>query len=482
MRPRLHTAAPSKVLRLLAEKYPTRAAVESRLIYLQGQLVLPKGVEHFMSDLHGEYAAFFHILNNCSGVIREKVDYVFGARLSSEEKAEFCALVYYPKEKIEQMAAARRATPAWYRENLTRLLALAKLMSYKYPASRLPSMIPPRLRSVIVELLGTRPEADAAQLAYQQRLIASIVQADAGAAFIEDFAALVKRLAVSHLHIVGDLFDRGDRPDAILDMLMKYPSVDIEWGNHDVLWMGAALGSEACIASVVRNCLRYGNTAVLERGYGVSLWPLTTLAQRLYPDEAPLRAAERAITVMLFKVEGALIERNPDFQMEGRRLLGHIDFGTVRAVLGDGQCYALRKAYFPTIDKETADPYALTAEEREVLEGLKVSFVESPALRRHVAFLYNKGSLYRRANGNLLFHGCVPLTEEGALREIAFGGRTYAGRAWFDFCEQMARQAYLYREPEALDFLYFLWCGRLSPLSGREVRTFERTFIEDRAT
>lgn len=482
MRPRLHTAAPSKVLRLLAEKYPTRAAVESRLIYLQGQLVLPKGVEHFMSDLHGEYAAFFHILNNCSGVIREKVDYVFGARLSSEEKAEFCTLVYYPKEKIEQMAAARRATPAWYRENLARLLALAKLMSYKYPASRLPSMIPLRLRSVIVELLGTRPEADAAQLAYQQRLLASIVQADAGAAFIEDFAALVKRLAVAHLHIVGDLFDRGDRPDAILDMLMEYPSVDIEWGNHDVLWMGAALGSEACIASVVRNCLRYGNTAVLERGYGVSLWPLTTLAQRLYPDEAPLRAAERAITVMLFKVEGALIERNPDFQMEGRRLLGHIDFGTVRAVLGDGQCYALRKAYFPTIDKETADPYALTAEEREVLEGLKVSFVESPALRRHVAFLYNKGSLYRRANGNLLFHGCVPLTEEGALREIAFGGRTYAGRAWFDFCEQMARQAYLYREPEALDFLYFLWCGRLSPLSGREVRTFERTFIEDRAT
>ena len=246
--------------------------------------------------------------------------------------------------------------------------------------------------------------------------------------------------------------------------------------------MGAALGSEACVASVVRNCLRYGNTAVLERGYGISLWPLTTLAQRLYPDEAPLKAAERAVTVMLFKVEGALIARNPDFCMAGRRLLGRIDFRNVWAELADGKRYELRKAYFPTIDEDAADPYALTAEEREVLAGLRDSFVESPPLRRHIAFLYRKGSLYRRCNGNLLFHGCVPLTERGELREITFGGRTYAGRAWFDFCEQMARQAYLYREQEALDFLYFLWCGRLSPLSGREVRTFERTFLADKRT
>lgn len=481
MRPIPHPGRPGKILRLLAEKYPTKEAVMSRLIYLQGQLVLPKGVEHFMSDLHGEYAAFYHILNNCSGVIREKVDYVFGARMSKEEKAEFCTLIYYPKEKIEQMTAARRATPAWYRENIARCLALARLMSWKYPASRLPGLIPARLRPVLVELLATRPEADAAQLAYQQRLLASIVQADAGAEFLEDFAALVKRLAVAEFHFVGDFFDRGGRPDAILDRIMALPEVDIEWGNHDVLWMGAALGSPACIATVVRNSLRYDNVDVLERGYGISLRPLVTFAQHLYPDEAPIRAAERAATILLFKVEGALIERNPDLGMANRRLLHCIDFRNVCAVLPSGR-YELRKAYFPTIDEDAADPYVLTLEEREILGGLVTSFTESPALRRHVDFLYRKGSLYLVRNGNLLFHGCVPLTEDGAFREITYDGKKYAGRAWLDFCDQMARAAYLYHEQEALDFMYFLWCGRLSPLSGREVRTFERTFLADKTT
>ena len=483
MRPMSHPKKPGKLLRLLAEKYPTKESVMSRLIYLQGQLVLPKGVEHFMSDLHGEYAAFQHILNNCSGVIREKVDYVFGARLSAEEKAEFCTLLYYPKEKIEQVTKARRATPAWYRENIARCLELARLMSWKYPASKLPALIPERLRSVIVELLATRPDADAAQLAYQQRLLASIVQADAGAEFLESFAAFVKRLAVAQFHFVGDFFDRGSRPDAILDRVMALPDVDIEWGNHDVLWMGAALGSRACIASVVRNCLRYDNTDVLERGYGISLRALVTFAQHLYPDKAPIQAAEKAITIMLFKEEGRLIERNPDLQMESRRLLHHIDFRGACAVLPqENKRYELRKAYFPTIDENTDDPYRLTEEEDAILHDLCVSFTESPALHRHVDFLYRKGSLYLTCNGNLLFHGCVPMNDDGTFREIVYGGKTYAGRSWLDFCERMARAAYLHREPAALDFLYFLWCGRLSPLSGREVKTFERTFLEDRTT
>ena len=481
MRPIPHPKHPGKILRLLAEKYPTKEAVMSRLIYLQGQLVLPKGVEHFMSDLHGEYAAFSHILNNCSGVIREKVDYVFGARLSQEEKAEFCTLLYYPKEKIEQMAKARRATPAWYRENIGRCLELARLMSWKYPASRLPGLIPERLRDVIVELLATRPEADAAQLAYQQRLLSSIVQADAGAEFLEDFAALVKRLAVAQFHFVGDFFDRGSRPDAILDSIMQLPAVDIEWGNHDVLWMGAALGSRACMASVVRNCLRYDNTDVLERGYGISLRALVTYAQRLYPDKAPIKAAEKAITIMLFKEEGRLIARNPDLQMESRRLLHCIDFRSACVVLPGGR-YELSKAYFPTIDEDTDDPYALTKEEDEILHNLCVSFTESAPLRRHIDFLYRKGSLYLTCNGNLLFHGCVPMEEDGTFRKITYAGKTYQGRSWLDFCDRMARQAVLYREKEALDFLYFLWCGRLSPLSGREVKTFERTFLTDKST
>ena len=481
MRPIPHPGKPGKVLRLLADKYPTKESVMSRLIYLQGQLVLPKGVEHFMSVLHGEYAAFYHILNNCSGVIREKVDYVFGARMSPEEKAEFCTLLYYPKEKIEQMTAERRATPAWYRENIARCLALARLMSWKYPASKLPELIPERLRDVIVELLATRPDADAAQLAYQQRLLSSIVQADAGAEFLEDFAALVKRLAVAQFHFVGDFFDRGSRPDAILDRVMALPNVDIEWGNHDVLWMGAALGSRACIASVVRNSLRYDNTDVLERGYGISLRALVTFAQRLYPDKAPVKAAEKAITIMMFKEEGRLIARNPELGMESRRLLHCIDFRGACANLPGGR-YELSKAYFPTIDENTDDPYRLTEDEDAILHNLCVSFTESAALHRHVDFLYRKGSLYRTCNGNLLFHGCVPMNEDGTFREITYDGRTYAGRSWLDFCDQMARAAYLYREPAALDFLYFLWCGRLSPLSGREVKTFERTFLDDEST
>ena len=294
----------SKVLRLMAEKYPTKEAVYSELIHLQSQLNLPKGIEHFMSDLHGEYASFFHILNNCSGVIREKVDYVFGARLTEEQMAEFCTLIYYPKEKIEQMREERKATPEWYRRNLSQLLELAKLMSYKYPASKVEGFIPEKYASVIEELMNTRPEADNAQFVYHKRLLDTIVQIDSGADFIHAFTVLVKRLAVDRLHIVGDFFDRGNRPDAILNLLMQHPSVDIQWGNHDVLWMGAALGSEVCIATVVRNSLRYNNTDVLERGYGISLRPLTTFATHSYPDANPIKAAEKAAAMLMFKQIG----------------------------------------------------------------------------------------------------------------------------------------------------------------------------------
>lgn len=471
-----------KFLRLLAEKYPTKEAVYEKLIYLQSQLSLPKGIEHFMSDLHGEYASFFHILNNCSGVIREKVDYVFGERLSPEEKAEFCTLIYYPEEKLEQIRNERRNTPAWYRRNLSQLLELSKLMSFKYPASKVSGFIPQRCAAVIVELMNTRPEADNAQFIYHQRLLNTIVQIDSGADFIIAFTVLIKRLAVDRLHIVGDFFDRGNRPDAILNLLMKHPSVDIQWGNHDVLWMGAALGSDACIAAVVRNSLRYNNTDVLERGYGISLRPLSTFATHVYPDEAPIKAAERTITMIMFKLEGQLISRNPDFHMDSRRLLHKIDFRSIFAVLGDGKRYELDNAYFPTIDYAAEDPYQLTEEEKKIIDDLRSYFLESAVLHRHVDYLYQKGSLYTRCNGNLLFHGCVPMNEDGSFRTIHFGGQDYSGRQWFDFCEHMAREAWLHTSLPALDFMYFLWCARLSPLSGRECKTFERSLIPDEST
>ncbi len=473
---------PNKVMRLLAEKYPTKEAVYEQLIYLQSRLSLPKGIEHFMSDLHGEYASFFHILNNCSGVIREKVDYVFGERLSAEEKAEFCTLIYYPKEKIEQITQNHKNTPAWYRKNLSQLLELSKLMSYKYPASKVRGFVPKRYEAVIVELMNTRPEADNAQFVYHQRLLNTIVQIDSGADFIEAFTVLIKRLAVDRLHIVGDFFDRGNRPDAILNLLMKHPSVDIQWGNHDVLWMGAALGNETCIAAVVRNCLRYNNTDVLERGYGISLRPLTTFASRSYPDANPVKAAEKAITMMMFKLEGQLIRRHPEYQMESRLLLDKIDFRSSHVVLGDGKRYELESAYFPTIDENCSDLYQLTEKEAAIIDDLKSYFVESAVLQRHVDYLYQKGSLYTRYNGNLLFHGCVLLNEDGSMRSVSYDGQEFKGRSWFDHCDRIAREAYLYRKPETVDFMYFLWCGRLSPVSGREFKTFERAFIADEST
>ena len=407
---------PNKVMRLLAEKYPTKEAVYEQLIYLQSRLSLPKGIEHFMSDLHGEYASFFHILNNCSGVIREKVDYVFGERLSAEEKAEFCTLIYYPKEKIEQVTKDHKNTPAWYRKNLSQLLELSKLMSYKYPASKVRGFVPKRYEAVIVELMNTRPEADTAQFVYHQRLLNTIVQIDSGADFIEAFTVLIKRLAVDRLHIVGDFFDRGNRPDAILNLLMKHPSVDIQWGNHDVLWMGAALGNETCIAAVVRNCLRYNNTDVLER------------ASRSYPDANPVKAAEKAITMMMFKLEGQLIRRHPEYQMASRLLLDKIDFRSSHAVLGDGKRYELESAYFPTIDEE---------KEAAIIADLKSYFVESAVLQRHVDYLYQKGSIYTRYNGNLLFHGCVLLNEDGSMRSVSYDGQEFKGRSWFDHCDRI---------------------------------------------
>ena len=470
-----------KVLRLMAEKYPTKEIVYEKIVYLRSQLMLPKGTEHFMSDLHGAYDSFFHILNNCSGVIKEKVDYCFGERMTEEDKAEFCTLIYYPREKVEQLAAERKNTAIWYQQNLANLLELTKLMSWKFPASKVYSYIPKRYESVIVELMNTRPEQDEAQLFYYKQLIETIVEIGGGTDYIEAFSVLIKRLAVERIHIVGDFFDRGDRPDGILDLLMEHPSVDIQWGNHDVLWMGAALGSEVCIAGVIRNSLRYRNTDVLERGYGISLRPLSTFASRIYPDENPIKAAERAITMMMFKLEGALIRRNPDFRMEDRLLLDKIDFRSSYVTLGNGRRVELESAYFPTIDDGT-DCYELTEEERHIIEDLRSYFLESKVLQRHVDYLYQRGSMYTRYNGNLLFHACVLLDEEGEFRSVTYKGKEYRGRAWMDFCEEKAREAWNAHTQEGLDFMYFLWCGLLAPTSGRSFTTFERSFIADEST
>lgn len=472
----------ANLLKLLSEKYPTKESIYEKLIYLQSRLSLPKGTEHFMSDLHGEYDLFSHVINNCSGVIHEKVDGCFGVRLTTEEKAEFCTLIYYPKEKIKQIKSKHLDTQDWYLKNLSQLLELTNYMTYKFPSFKVRDFIPKNYRSIIVELIGTRPDSEPAQFLYQKKLLDSIVEIESGADFIEAFTILIKRLAVSRLHFVGDFFDRGNRPDAILNLLMEQPKVDIQWGNHDVVWMGAALGSGVCIAAVVRNSLHYNNTDVLERGYGISLRPLTLFASKIYTQDQPIKAAEKAVEMIMFKLEGQMIRRNPDFRMSHRLFLDKINFEKACVTI-EGKDFALQDGvFFPTILLDAPDRYELTAEEKNIIEELRTNFMESPLLQTHIDYLYKKGGVYTRHNGNLLFHACVPMNEDGSFKEITFGKKTYKGRKYFDYVDRRARLAYLHRRRNDLDFMYFLWCGLLSPIAGREFHTFERSFLKDEET
>lgn len=470
-----------KFLRLLSEKYPTRQQVCTEIINLQAILNLPKGTEHFMSDLHGEYEAFFHILNNSAGVIREKVDMAFEEVLTARERSSLCTLIYYPQEKLRRIREEGRNTEEWYRFVLQKLIDLAKLLSSKYTRSKVRKAMPSEYSYILDELLHAQPDEDNNQLVYHSKIIDTLLRLEEGDDFIIALSSLIKRLAVDHLHIVGDIFDRGERPDAILNMLMDHHSLDIEWGNHDILWMGAACGSQACITAVVRNCLSYNNISVLEQGYGISLRPLVLFAEKMYDEEDPNKAAKKAISIILFKLEGQIIRRNPEYQMEDRLLLDKVDYENASIELG-GKTYPLKEKHFPTVDRD--DPYKLSQAEREIMDELEKLFLESEQLQRHVEFLYSHGSMYQVFNGNLLFHGCVPLDEDGALKAIHLEGRIYQGRSYMDYADMAARRAFFNEDPPQryLDFMWYLWCGSNSPLSGRVVKTFERTFIEDKST
>lgn len=470
-----------KFLRLLSEKYPTRQQVCTEIINLQAILNLPKGTEHFMSDLHGEYEAFFHILNNSAGVIREKVDMAFEEVLTARERSSLCTLIYYPQEKLRRIREEGRNTEEWYRFVLQKLIDLAKLLSSKYTRSKVRKAMPSEYSYILDELLHAQPDEDNNQLVYHSKIIDTLLRLEEGDDFIIALSSLIKRLAVDHLHIVGDIFDRGERPDAILNMLMDHHSLDIEWGNHDILWMGAACGSQACIAAVVRNCLSYNNISVLEQGYGISLRPLVLFAEKMYDEEDPNKAAKKAISIILFKLEGQIIRRNPEYQMEDRLLLDKVDYENACIEL-DGKSYPLKEKHFPTVDRD--DPYKLSQAEREIMDELEKLFLESEQLQRHVEFLYSHGSMYQVFNGNLLFHGCVPLDEDGALKAIHLEERIYQGRSYMDYADMAARRAFFNEDPPQryLDFMWYLWCGSNSPLSGRVVKTFERTFIEDKST
>ena len=497
-----------KYLNLLARDYPSQAAAASEIISTQALLKLPKGTEHFMSDLHGENEAFVHILNSASGVIREKVDQVLGQGVPAAERAELATLIYYPAEKLPQLKARQpgeAALEGWYSETLFRLIDICRLVSSKHTRSYVRACLPAGCGYVLDELLHAHFEDHDKDLYYGQ-IVGSIIENGRADRFITRLCELIKRLAVDKLHIVGDLFDRGPRPDIILDLLLRHHSVDIQWGNHDVVWMGAAAGSPLCCATVMKTTLAYHNHGMLEDSYGINLRHLQRLADHYYGGDdltiwMPHTDAARgpytegmlhrcavmhkAISIIMFKLECAVIDRNPDFQMEGRDYLRRIDFarGTVDIA---GRQYPLRATSFPTVDP--ADPAALNPDEQLVLDKLVASFRQSEKLQQHVRFLYAKGSVYHIENGNLLYHGAVPMTEKGAFAAERFEGRLYAGRALMDYCDERARRGYYAPEGSAArqsgqDFLWYLWCGRLSPLFGRSaMTTFERLYVADKAT
>ena len=474
-----------RYLELLAEKYPTEQAVSREIINLTAILSLPKGTEHFMSDLHGEYEAFCHILNNCSGVIREKVDLLFGETLSDFDREEICTLIYYPVEKLELVRKEGKNNEEWYRATLGKLIDIARLLSSKYTRSKVRKAMPKEYAYILDELIHVQKDEDDNQVVYHRNILDTLLELDNADEFIEVLAELIKRLAVDHLHIVGDIFDRGACADRIMDLLMQYHSLDIEWGNHDILWMGAAAGSKACIATVVRNNLKYNNTKILENSYGISLRNLALFAEKIYPDEEPMKAALKAISVMLFKLEGQVILRNPDYNMTDKLLLHKVNVEK-QTVEIDGTEYAIKEEAFPTVNFDSGDMedvYQLSEEEEQVMEGLRMAFVNSIRLRQHIDFLYQKGSMYRIFNGNLLYHGCVPLDESGNLEGVAFGKKRYHGREYLDYAERIARRAWSKdARQKDRDFMWYLWCGRKSPLSGRNIKTFERTYVLDENT
>ena len=494
-----------KYLTLLARGYPNIAAASSEIINLQAILKLPKGTEHFMSDLHGEAEAFTHIVNNASGVIKEKVDRVLGPGVPEQERAEFATLIYYPAQKLDELKERQTDLNAWYRQTLYRLIDVCRVVSSKHTRSFVRKRLPKNYAYILDELLHAHFEDHDKEFYYGQ-ILSSIIDVGRADDFIEAMCGLIKNLAVFKLHIVGDIFDRGPRPDQIMEQLLNHHSVDIQWGNHDVVWMGAAAGSPICIATVLRTSLAYNNLEALEDGYGINLRPLALFAENEYRDcdmhhfyprtdeaRGPYHRSElirtarmhKAIAMIMFKLECQVIDRNPDFELEGRDFLRRINYreGTVEV---EGKHYPLRDDDFPTVNP--ADPARLTRQEQEVMEALQRSFMESERLQRHVRFLFAKGGVYHIENGNLMFHGAVPLTESGSFAVETFEQHGYAGRALMDYCDERARRGYFAPEGSAErqsgeDFLWYLWCGKLSPLYGRDkMTTFERLFVEDPAT
>lgn len=490
-------------LDLLAEKYDSEEKVATELISLASILELPKGTEHFVSDLHGEYHAFQHVLRNGSGNIKSKIHDIFDDRLSEEDINELIALVYYPEDKIKRIKAnfdSKEARNQWYEATIKQLLELVTYTSSKYTRSKLRKALPKQYVFIIEELLYKSNRYNNKN-DYYSTIIRQVIDLNQADKLITGLSNSIQRLVVDHLHVVGDIYDRGPHPDKIIDTLIDYHSVDIQWGNHDALWMGAYSGSKVCLANLLRICARYDNLDIIEDAYGINLRPLLTLAEKYYGDNPAFRpkkhpektpsASEQlqitkihqAIAMIQFKLEAPIIKRRPEFDMDSRLLLDKVNYRENTLEI-NGTVYPLENTCFKTVDPR--NPTALLEEEQEVIDRLLIAFQESEKLRRHIDFLMKKGTLYLRYNGNLLIHGCIPVDETGKMEGMMIDGKYAAGRELVDEFEAHVRYAYEHLDEQddiSTDLVWYLWTGKYSSLFGkRAMTTFERYFIKDKTT
>lgn len=484
-------------LRLLAEKFPTIESVTNELVNLRAIMHLPKGTEYYFSDLHGEHEAFIHLLRSGSGVIREKVDYLFHSSVMEKDRAALAALIYYPSTQMARARKVEQNYDDWCRITINQLVIVACEVSAKYTRSKVRNTMDPRYAGMIEELMNT-DGTDMDKRTYYCEMIESVVRVGCADGLIKALCHLIQQMTVDQLHIIGDIFDRGPRADRIIEELMKHHDVDIQWGNHDVSWIGAMSGNPVCLMSVLRIAISYNGFDCLEDGYGINLRPLSMFAATTYAKDPcthfmphvldenefdpvdPALAAKmhKAVAIMLFKLEGQLIKRHPEYGMEGRLLLDKIDYEKGTIQIG-GKEYKLTDSSFPTVDPK--NPYALTAEEQNILDGFQASFRHSERLRTQIDFIINHGAMYKVANGKLLYHGCIPVNEDGSLQEVELFGKKCKGRELLDQLEMHVRRAYHAEDPDSVDLLWYLWCGAASPLFGKDRMTsFERYFIQNK--
>ena len=491
-----------RYLQLLSRSFPTIADASTEIINLEAILNLPKGTEHFLTDIHGEYEAFQHVLKNGSGAVKRKVNEIFGNTLRENEKKELCTLIYYPEEKLQLVKAREAELDDWYLITLNQLVKVCQNVSSKYTRSKVRKALPRDFSYIIQELLH-ESSVDPNKHAYINVIISTIISTKRADAFIVAMCNLIQRLTIDSLHIVGDIYDRGPGAHIIMDTLCDYHNVDIQWGNHDILWMGAASGNDACMANVIRLSMRYGNLSTLEDGYGINLLPLATFAMEAYADDpctafAPktnyadsnysektlrlISQMHKAITVIQLKLEAEIIDRRPDFGMDNRKLLHRIDWK--RGVLVyEGKEYPLRDTHFPTVDP--ADPYRLSDEELEIVNKIHASFVNSEKLKKHMRCLFTYGGMYLVCNSNLLYHAAVPLNADGSFKHVRIGGKEYWGRHLLEKADQLVRAAYFDEDDDgkrqfAQDYVWYMWCGPDAPSFDKDkMATFERYFLPD---